>query len=189
MWRNPRGLAQPRREHGRGWHDHSAGTAGTAKDWTAEGFVMQAVVTIEGTGGNTTGIRAAHIVDQLDAGKRPRVKAVFPNGHELRTRMGSHDGDPFIPVSGATREQAEVAAGHEVEVVIEVENEPVVIEVPDDLAAALAEVPAAKDFFDGLTASQQKGFTTSVTSAKRPETRLERVRKAITALEQGQKRP
>lgn len=150
---------------------------------------MQAVVTIEGTGGNTTGIRAADIVDELDAGKRPVVKVVFPNGHELRTRVGSHDGDPFIPVSAATRKEAEVAAGDAVEVSIEVDDEPAVIEVPDDLAAALAEVPAAKDFFDGLTASQQKGFTTSVTSAKRPETRQKRVRKAVTALQQRQKRP
>ena len=133
---------------------------------------MQTVVTIEGTGGNTTGIRAAHIVDELDAGQRPRVKVVLPNGHELRTRVGSHDGDPFIPVSGATRKEAEVAAGDEVEVSIEVDDEPVVIEVPDDLAAALAEVPAAKDFFDGLTASQQKGFhdLRDVRQAARDET-------------------
>lgn len=150
---------------------------------------MQTVVTIEGTGGNTTGIRATRIVDELDAGQRPRVRVVFPNGHELRTRVGSHDGDPFIPVSAATRKEAEVTAGDEVEVSVELDDEPVVIEVPDDLAAALAEAPAAKDFFDGLTASQQKGFAISVTSAKRPETRQERVRKAVTALLQRRKRP
>ena len=108
---------------------------------------MQTVVTIEATGGNTTGIRAARIIDELDAGQRPRIKVVFPNGHELRTRMGSHDSEPFIPVSAATRKEAEVAA-------------------------ALAEAPAANDFFDGLTASQQKGFhdLRDVRQAARDET-------------------
>ena len=150
---------------------------------------MRTQVTIEATGGSTTGVRAPQIVDELDAGKRPRVKVVFPNGYELRVRVGSHDGDPFIPISAATRDAAGVAAGDEVEVTVEVDTEPVVIEVPEDLAAALAEHPEARAFFDGLTASQRKGFTTSVTSAKKPETRQRRIDKALEALRNGRKRP
>ena len=150
---------------------------------------MRADVTIEATGGTTTGIRASGIVDELDAGARPRVRVVFPNGHELRVRVGSHDGAPFIPVSAATRAGADVAAGDRVEVTVEVDTEPVVVEVPDDLAAALEQEPEARAFFDGLTTSQRKGFTTSVTSAKKPETRRRRVERAVAALRQGQKRP
>lgn len=150
---------------------------------------MQAVVTIEATGGTTTGIRAPAIVAGLDAGKRPRVRVEFPNGHVLRVRVGHHDGDPFIPVSAAARTAADVAAGDVVGVTVEVDDEPVVIDVPDDLAAALDGAPEAKAFYEGLTASQQKGFTTSVTSAKKPETRQRRVERAIAALEDGRKRP
>lgn len=150
---------------------------------------MRTEVTIEATGGTTTGIRARQIVDALDAGKRPRVRVVFPNGHELRTRVGSHDGDPFISVSAATRRSADISAEDRVEVNVEVDTEPVIIEVPDDLAAALEHAPDAKAFFDGLTASQQKGFTTSVTTAKKPETRQRRIERAVAALKQGEKRP
>lgn len=150
---------------------------------------MRVRVTIQGTGGNTTGIPADQILDGLDAGKRPRVKVVFPNGHVLRTRVGSHDGGPFIPVSAAVRKDAAIAAGDEIEVSVETDEEPVTVDMPDELAAALAEAPAAKTFFDGLTASQQKGFTLSVESAKRPETKQDRIRKAVTALEEGRKRP
>lgn len=150
---------------------------------------MQTTVTIEATGGRTTGIRATDVVDELDAGKRPRVRVTFPNGHVLRVRIGSHDGDSFIPVSAATRQAADVAAGDEVAVTVEVDDAPVVIEVPEDLAAALDEQPAAREFFEGLTASQKKGFTTSLTSAKSPETRQRRVAKAVAALQKGQKRP
>lgn len=150
---------------------------------------MHAAVKIEATGGNTTGIPAGDIVARLDAGKRPRVRLVFPNGHSLRVRVGSHDGTPFIPVSAATRKAADVAAGDEVEVAVEIDDAPIAIEVPDDLAAAMQENPEAQAFFRGLTASQQKGFTTSVTSAKKPETRKSRVEKAIAALRAGQKRP
>jgi uncharacterized protein YdeI (YjbR/CyaY-like superfamily) len=63
------------------------------------------------------------------------------------------------------------------------------VEVPGDLAAALAAAPDARAFFDGLTDSQRKGFVTSVTSAKQPETRARRVDGAVAALSQGRKRP
>lgn len=151
--------------------------------------MMRARVTIEATGGTTTGIRATRIVEKLDAGTRPRVKVAFPNGHELRVRVGSHDGEPFIPISAATRRGAGVIAGEDVTLTIDIDDEPVVIEIPDDLAQAFDESPKAKAFFEGLTPSQQKGFTTSVTSAKKPETRRRRLAKAVAALEDGQKRP
>lgn len=150
---------------------------------------MQATVTIDPTGGTTTGIRATGIVGELDAGKRPRVRVTFPNGHVLRVRVGSHDDDAFIPVSAATRGAAGVAAGDRVAVTVEVDDDPVVIGVPDDLLAALAREPAARECFEGLTASQKKGFTTSVTSAKKPETRQRRIENAVTALTAGRKRP
>lgn len=149
---------------------------------------MITTVTIEATGGTTTGIRLPD-VGELGGGRRPRVRAIFPNGHVLRVRVGTHDGDPFLPVSAATRDSAGVAAGDTVDLTIEVDEEPVEVDVPDELAAALAAAPAAKRFFDSLTASQRKGFAASVSSARKAETRTARVEKALAALEAGRKRP
>lgn len=150
---------------------------------------MRTTVTIEATGGSTTGIRLPDVAVELGAGRRPRVRATFPNGHVLRVRVGSHDGDPFLPVSAATRDAAQVAAGDTVELDLAVDDEPVQVEVPEELRAALDAAPDARTFFDGLTSSQRKGFATSVSSAKKPETRRARIEKAIAALEAGRKRP
>lgn len=150
---------------------------------------MDVTATVEATGGTTTGIRMDDVVEQLDAGRRPRVRVTFPNGHVLRTAIGSHDGSAFLPVSAATRDAAGVAAGDEVRLTVEVDDEPVVVELPDELAAALDASPDARAFFDTLTASQRTGFAQPVATAKKAETRSARVEKAIAALEAGRKRP
>jgi hypothetical protein len=62
--------------------------------------------------------------------------------------------------------------------------------LPDDLAAALQESPAAMDFFRGsLTAAKRRDFVKWITDAKRDETRSNRVRAAIEKLERGLKSP
>lgn len=150
---------------------------------------MKVSAIVEATGGTTTGIRVDDVVERLGSGKRPRVRVTFPNGHVLRTRIGSHDGSAFLPVSAATRDAAEVAAGDEVEIDVAVDDEPVVVAVPEPLAAAFESSPGAKAFFGTLTPSQQKGFTHPIETAKKPETVAARVDKSIAALESGRTRP
>jgi antitoxin component of MazEF toxin-antitoxin module len=145
---------------------------------------------VDATGRNTTGIRVPdEVLDALDAGRRPKVVATLGDGYTLRTTVGSHSGSPYLSVSAAVRKEAGLAAGDEVTVVLALDDAPREVEVPDDLAAALAEQSAARQFFEGLTDSQRKTFVLSVTSAKKPETRERRVAGAVTALVEGRKRP
>lgn len=151
---------------------------------------MRFTATIEQTGRTTTGIRVPdEILGQLGGGKRPRVVATLDDGYTLRTTIGSHEGAPFISVAAAVREEADVAAGDVVEVDIRLDTAPREVAVPDDLAAALGEHEAASEWFHRLTDSQRRTFVTSVTSAKKPETRQRRVTQAVEALAAGQKRP
>lgn len=151
---------------------------------------MKFTTTIEQTGRTTTGIRVPdEVLEQLGEGKRPRVVVTLDPGYTLRTTLGTHDGAPFISVSAAVRDEANVAAGDVVEVDIRLDTAPREVPVPDDLAAALAEHEAANAWFHGLTDSQRKTFVTSVTSAKKPETRQGRVVRAVEALAARQKRP
>lgn len=151
---------------------------------------VQFDATVEATGGNTTGIRLPDTaLAQLDAGKRPKVVVTFGDGYTYRTSVGSVDGAAFLPVSAAVRKEAGLSAGDEVSVELAVDTAPRDVAVPDDLAAALAQAPDARAFFDGLTDSQRKGFVTSVTGAKQPETRARRVAGAVAALSEGRKRP
>ena len=146
--------------------------------------------TVEATGGNTTGIRLPDdVLAQLGAGKRPKVTVTFGTGYAFRTSIGTHDGSAFIPVSAAVRKAAGIAAGDAVTVALELDTAPREVEIPDDLAAAMAEQPRSRTFFDSLTDSQRKLFVDSVTSAKKPETRAKRVTAAVTALAEARKRP
>jgi uncharacterized protein YdeI (YjbR/CyaY-like superfamily) len=62
------------------------------------------------------------------------------------------------------------------------------IEMPDDLAAALAAAPAAQATFDAFSPSCRREYLEWVTSAKRPETRTKRVAEAVAMMAEGKKR-
>lgn len=59
--------------------------------------------------------------------------------------------------------------------------------VPDDLAAALDRNPRAKAFFDGLGKTDRYLVVLGLLKARTPEVRAARLRKAVTALESGQR--
>ena len=71
------------------------------------------------------------------------------------------------------------------EVVIGRDDEPRVVEVPEDLAAALAEDDTAHEAFAGLSYSHQREYVEWMTEAKRPETRARRVVQAMERLREG----
>ena len=62
------------------------------------------------------------------------------------------------------------------------------VEVPKDLAKALAADSDARATFDALTASQKLGFVAPIEAAKKPETRERRIKSTIERLRAGQKR-
>lgn len=143
---------------------------------------MRFRTTVELGGKTATGLRVPdEVVDALARGKRPPVR-VTVGGHTYRSTIAVMSGAYFLPLSAENRAAAAVSAGDEVDVDVELDDEPRVIEVPPDLAAALATDAAAKRFFDGLSYSQQRWFTLSVEGAKKPETRQRRVDKAMELL-------
>jgi uncharacterized protein YdeI (YjbR/CyaY-like superfamily) len=63
---------------------------------------------------------------------------------------------------------------------------PASIEVPDDLAAALAAQPRAQAMFDILTTQNRYAVLLRVTTAKRPETRRRRIEQYVAMLARGE---
>ncbi|HEX6888244.1 MAG TPA: YdeI/OmpD-associated family protein [Candidatus Nanopelagicales bacterium] len=61
------------------------------------------------------------------------------------------------------------------------------LEVPEDLAAALDAVPAARTYFDGLPPGARKQHLWFVISAKRPETRAARIARIVEAAAEGRR--
>lgn len=149
---------------------------------------MKFRATIELGGKTATGIEVpATVVEKLDAGKRVKVLATI-RSHTYRSSVAPMGGRYMLPVSAEVREAAGVAAGDVVDVNLELDTAERAVEVPADLAAALKRDKKAKAFFDGLSYSQQRWFTSSVESAKKPETRQRRVDKAIEMLRERRAR-
>jgi hypothetical protein len=64
-----------------------------------------------------------------------------------------------------------------------------IIKLPDDLADILKKNKKAEDFFQGLSFTNKKEYVEWIVTAKREETRIERVKGTIDRLEKGWKNP
>jgi hypothetical protein len=136
-------------------------------------------------GKSATGIEVpADVVAALGQGKRPKVTVTI-NGYSYPSTVGVMGGLSLIPVSADVRAKAGVAAGDEVDIDLVPDTGPRTVEVPADLAAALASVPAARQAFDKLSYSGQQRYVLGIEQAKTAETRRRRVEKAVTELAGG----
>jgi len=138
--------------------------------------------TLETNGRTATGIEVpTSVVDALAAGKRPPVRVTL-HEHTYRTTVARMGGRFLVPVSAEVRKAAGVIAGDELDVGIELHDAPRTVDVPADLAAALAEAPAAAQAWEKLAYTHQKEWARSVEDAKKPETRARRIAAAVEAL-------
>lgn len=137
------------------------------------------VATLKANGGSATGVEVPEaIVEQLGHGRRPPVQVTLGD-HTYPSTVARMGGQFMVPVSAENRSSAGVAAGDELSVTLTVDVAPRQTAVPDDLAAALAQVPGARERFDALAPSHRKEHVRSVEEAKKPETRTKRVAKVV----------
>ena len=131
---------------------------------------------------NATGIRIpAEVIAALGTQKRPKVKVTI-NGYTYRNTVAVF-GDVFmLGVSQEHRAAAGLEAGDQVEVTLELDLEPRTVDVPADLAAALAEKPGATAAFDALSYTMRKEYARQVETAKAQETRDRRVAGIVAKL-------
>lgn len=148
---------------------------------------MKFRATIEATGGKTTGVEMSpDVVAELGGGKRPPVRVTI-NGHTYRTSVGVMGGRQLLPVSAEVRAAAGVAAGDDVDVVLELDDAPRELALPPELVAALDADTRA--FFDTLSHSRKQRFVLPIAQAKTAPTRQRRLDKAVTALKNRRKEP
>ena len=133
--------------------------------------------------GNATAVEVPNAVMQrLNAGSRPLV-AIVINGHQWRSRVAAMRGMHLIGISAANRKASAIAEGDVVEVLLELDAEPRVVEEPDDVAAALNERKALRTAFEALPFGLRRKYIAGIEEAKAPETRLRRIAKLVGALE------
>lgn len=137
-------------------------------------------------GKTATGLRVPdELVDALGSGRRPKVVVTLA-GYRYRTTVAPMGGQYLVPLSAEHRTAAGVAAGEVVEVDIELDQAPRVVEVPDDLAAALSRDERARAYFDGLAYSHRKEWVRWIVEAKKPETRSARLDRTMATLRAGE---
>ena len=133
--------------------------------------------------GNNTGIEVpADVVVALGGGKRAPV-VVTVNGYEYRSTIASMGGRFLLPLSAAHRSESGIGGGDAVDVELILDAAPRVVEVPEDLRAALDRSAVAAAAWRKLAYSQQKAHVTAVLGAKTEETRTRRIVALVAKLE------
>jgi hypothetical protein len=131
--------------------------------------------------GNNTGIEVpADVLEALGGGKRPAVN-VTVNGFSYQSTVGSMGGRSLIPFSSDKRAATGIGGGDAIVVDVTLDAAPRTVEVPADLAEALA-AAGLRDAFDALAPSKRKAHVTGVESAKAAETRARRIDAVVAGL-------
>jgi len=126
-------------------------------------------------GKNVTGLPVpTEVVAALGTQKKPKVE-VSLKGYTYRSTVAVF-GDVFIlPLSQEHRAAAVVQAGDQVEVTLELDLEPRIVELPDDFKAALAGKVGALEAFEAQAFSIRKEYVRQINEAKAQATRERRI--------------
>jgi hypothetical protein len=122
-----------------------------------------------------------------EGAKRFPVRATV-NGYTWRTSVARMGGEFVLGLNREVREGAGVAAGDEVDVIIELDREVREVEVPAELAAALATDPQARASYERMAFTHRKEYARWIAEAKKEETRQRRVGQALEMIKAGKTR-
>jgi hypothetical protein len=110
------------------------------------------------------------------------------DGAPFRSSVFRMGGDcHFMVVNRQMRVAAGVRGGEIVAVVLERDDEPRVVEAPDDFARALDASGAARATWDGLSFTHRREHVEHIEDAKKPETRQRRIERSVAMLAAGKK--
>lgn len=134
-------------------------------------------------GGNNVGIVVPEeVVLGFNHGKRVPVVVTIDDGYSYRNTITSMGGQYLISFNAETRKATGCGAGNEVEVTLELDDQPRTVEVPEGLAAALADNSEAAQTWAALSYSKQRQHAEPIAAAKTDETRGRRLAKTLDAL-------
>jgi hypothetical protein len=115
---------------------------------------------------------------------RPPVRVTI-NGHTYRSTIAVYGERNYLPLNRHNRAAAGVEAGDEIEVSLELDDEPREVDLPRDLAEALQDDPEAQRAFTGMSYSHQREYVDHIAEAKRSETRARRIQRSMKKLREG----
>lgn len=132
--------------------------------------------------GNNTGIEVTEkILKQLGGGKKPLV-IVTLNNYSYRSAVGKIGEKFMISLSSENRKNAKVEGGDVVEITLELDTTPRIVEIPYYLKKVLYSDEITKLNFDNLAPSKKKAIILSIIDAKTEETRTRRIKNLLENL-------
>lgn len=104
------------------------------------------------------------------------------DGYEIKRYhlMPMGNGSLFLPVKAEIRKKIKKKEGDYVHVILYPDSEP--LEIPQEMFLCLQEEPLALKFFQSLSESEQNDYIQWIFSAKKEETEIVRLAKAIDKL-------
>jgi hypothetical protein len=111
------------------------------------------------------------------------------NGTAFRSRLMVYGGRSYLGFTKAVRAAAGIEVGEQLDIELELDPLPREVEVPPELAMALADDGPARALFEALAFTHRKEYAQWVAEAKRPETKARRVAKTLEMLHAGVKHP
>jgi hypothetical protein len=109
-------------------------------------------------------------------------------GFRVRGQLSSTSDDWRLELGPAWCRDPRVGAGREVDVELRPEP-PHMASIADDVRVAITADPVADRRFGSLATFYRKGFIDWIESAKRPETRVQRIEQTVAALHAGRRQP
>ncbi|RZT28253.1 uncharacterized protein DUF1905 [Kribbella sp. VKM Ac-2569] len=140
---------------------------------------FEAAIVVNDGGGSWVEV-PGDVVAALGGGGRIPVVATF-DGVGYRGSIASMGGCMALGVLKGIRSELGKGDGDAVTVTVERDTGERVVEVPEDLAAALAEA-GLREVFDGMSYSHRREHVNAINDAKKPETRARRIAKAVEML-------
>lgn len=139
------------------------------------------------------GPAAAVVLDEAQVAAVGESARRFPvvatvNGYTWRTSVARMGGEFLVGLNREVRDAAGVQVGDEAEVIIELDQTPREVEVPEALTAALAAEPQVAASFERMAFTHRKEYARWIAEAKRPETRQRRVDQALEMIRAGKTR-
>lgn len=133
-------------------------------------------------GGGTLVPIPKEVATKLGLKGMPKINAVIAGTPYRGSLMPMGDGTYCLGVLKSIQEAAGVGQGDTISIELELDTAPRTIELPADLAKALAGDKKAAAAWDALSFTNKKEVAVSLEGAKRPETRERRLAQALDRL-------
>ncbi len=151
-------------------------------------FTFKAVIE-QNAGIDAAFVRFPHDVEKTFGTKgQVKIQALFDGRVPYRGSLANMgQGCHVLGLTKAVRSQLGKSFGDTVEVTLERDIAPRIVEVPEDAASLLKQNPRAAEFYEKLSYTDRKEYIRWIETAKRAETRQARLKAFIEKLLVGKK--